>query len=45
MIWNNLYLCFLLTPIGSDLEKTIIYTINNGSEKQAKYILKKYCDE
>jgi len=39
MIWNNLYLCFLLVPIGSDMERSIIWTINHGNEEQATDLL------
>jgi len=35
MIWTNLYLCFLMIPIGSDLSFSIIKVIDSGDEKDA----------
>ena len=43
MIWSNLYLCFLMSSSGSELERSLIYVIENGTETQAKEVYNKYC--
>ena len=48
MIWNSIYMCFLMTPTGGDLEKELINLINsNESEKvqikKAMKIIKEKC--
>ena len=44
MIWDLLYLCFMEAPIDSELERALVYVIQNGSAEQAKEVQKKYCE-
>lgn len=44
MIWTDLYLCFLNTPLYSEVHNVLIYTIENGNNSDAIRIYKEYCN-
>jgi len=43
MIWQLLYMCFLDEPLNTEKSNVYIYTIENGTSKDAKRVVENYC--